>query len=184
MTNRPVGGKGTVLAVEKHPETYQLLQRMVHWNRLENVICIQNAVVDQHQKVAITSGDKHISNAVRSDVGDEGREVVVDGRTLDDICRQTGIEAVDFLKMNIEGAERYAIQGMQSVLERTRFVCIACHDFRADRGEGEEFRTQKVVSEFLQVHGFDLLRRQNEHRPYAADHVHGHNRRLMKATRG
>jgi len=170
-----VGRTGTVLAIEAHPETYQLLERMVYWNRLRNVTCIQNAVVDQPREVTITSGDRHISNAVRLDVGNEASEVVVDGRTLDDICQQAGIEAIDFLKVNIEGAERYAIQGMRSMLERTRFVCIACHDFRAHRGEGDQFRTKASVVAFLCDKGWHVVTRDEHADPSVRDHVHAWN---------
>ena len=76
------------------------------------------------------------------------------GVRFDDLAAQHGIERIDFLKMNIEGAERWALPGCARALRRARFVCIAAHDFRAARGEGDEFRTLDFVKEFLAARGF------------------------------
>jgi hypothetical protein len=84
-----------------------------------------------------------------------------------------GIERIDFLKMNIEGAERFALPGCREALGRARFACVAAHDFRAARGEGEEFRTLAFVREFLTGCGFELITRDDDPRYYVPYHVHG-----------
>jgi hypothetical protein len=56
---------------------------------------------------------------------------------------------------------------------RTAHVCIAAHDFRAGRGEGEEFRTLGFVREFLTDCGFELITRDEDPRYYVPYHVHG-----------
>jgi hypothetical protein len=75
--------------------------------------------------------------------------------------------------MNIEGAERLALPGCRRALERTRYVSIAAHDFRASRGEGEQFRTLAFVREFLTECGFKLTTRDCDPRYYVPFHVHG-----------
>jgi hypothetical protein len=75
--------------------------------------------------------------------------------------------------MNIEGAERLALPGCTDALRRARFVCIAAHDFRAARGEGEEFRTLAFVRDFLAAAGFQLVTRDGDPRYYVPYHVHG-----------
>ena len=75
--------------------------------------------------------------------------------------------------MNIEGAERHALPGCREALRRTRSVCIAAHDFRAARGEGEAFRTLAFVREFLTSAGFNLVTRDDDPRYYVPYHVHG-----------
>ena len=95
--------------------------------------------------------------------------------TLDAICRAEDLEEVDFLKMNIEGAERFALLGAESIIQRTKSICVACHDFRADYGEGEEFRTREFVKQFLIEHGFKVTTRQDDPRDYVRDHLFGLN---------
>jgi hypothetical protein len=75
--------------------------------------------------------------------------------------------------MNIEGAERRALPGCRDALGRARSVCIAAHDFRAARGEGEDFRTLAFVREFLTAAGFELVTRDDDPRYYVPYHVHG-----------
>lgn len=57
---------------------------------------------------------------------------------------------------------------------RASHVCIAAHDFRADRGEGEEFRTLEFTRDFLRECGFTLLTRDDDPRYYVPYHVHGY----------
>ena len=61
-----------------------------------------------------------------------------------------------------------AAQGAQKAA-----VCVACHDFRADRGEGEEFRTRPFAETFLRQHGFEIFRRESHPDPYVRDHLLG-----------
>ena len=86
---------------------------------------------------------------------------------------ECSIERIDFLKMNIEGAERLALPGCRRALDRTRSVSIAAHDFRASRGEGEAFRTLAFVREFLTERGFKLTTRDRDSRYYVPFHVLG-----------
>ena len=74
--------------------------------------------------------------------------------------------------MNIEGAERYAL-GMESVLPHTRQICVACHDFRCEGGDGEQFRTRTFVEQFLVKRGFTVTSRPDDPRDYVRDHVFG-----------
>ena len=48
--------------------------------------------------------------------------------TLDDLCLERGITRIDWLKMNIEGAEKEAIKGMETIAPMIRNVTISCHD--------------------------------------------------------
>lgn len=48
--------------------------------------------------------------------------VDVDCWRLDDFCEQNGIAYVDFIFMDIQGAERLMIQGAQRVLKSTRYL--------------------------------------------------------------
>lgn len=53
------------------------------------------------------------------------------------------IDQVDLLKVNVEGAETELLEHID--LGMVRRVIVNVHDFRADRGEGEHFRTRARV---------------------------------------
>ena len=178
LFSEQVGRSGKVIAIEAHPTTFALMQQAVRRNQLKNVVCIQKAILDKPGTVEITDDEQHVSNAISIDNQSTSPTITVEGATLEEICDSVGVTQIDLLKMNIEGAERFAINGMNDISDRTRAVCIACHDFRADRGDGEEFRTRNVVSQFLQDRGFELTTRDRDERPYVRDHIHGLNGKL------
>ena len=168
-----VGETGRVIAIEAHPISFQILKSFCKLNRFTNTTPLQVALMDQPGTVSMTDSEVWQANLVNQGTGSAGTEVRAD--TLDAICRAEDLEEVDFLKMNIEGAERYALLGAESIIQRTKSICVACHDFRADYGEGEEFRTREFVKQFLIEHGFKVTTRQDDPRDYVRDHLFGLN---------
>jgi FkbM family methyltransferase len=157
LFSKLVGPTGRVVAIEAHPETYGWLLRLCCRNDLTNVTALQIALSDSDGEVSI-SDDDLLSNTV---LDQEYHEVAitVHARRLDDVAVEMGIETIDFLKMNIEGAERLALPGMENMIRKTRHVCISCHDFMADRGGSDQMRTKAFVSDFLSRRGFSLTQR-------------------------
>ena len=100
------------------------------------------------------------------------RALAVEGDTLDAICSAYGFDRVDFLKMNIEGAERYAIGGMTETIKRTSAAAVAAHDFRAN-GRDSFFKTRAIVQRFLERNGFETVTRARAPRPWIRDILYG-----------
>jgi FkbM family methyltransferase len=171
--SRRVGPSGRVLAIEAHPATFRTLQATCRQNGLANVTCLQCAVVGRPGTVYISDADHHESNRIGGSAAEVGRGFPVSGRTLDEIVRTEGIDAIDLLKMNIEGAEGPALEGMTTTIRGVRYAVIACHDFRAERGDGGFFRTRARVAAFLRENGFSAVARESDPRPSVRDHVHG-----------
>jgi len=170
--SRAVGPEGRVIAIEPHPVSYQVLAKFCEWNRLSNVTTVNCACVDEAARLQIETLGAWQSNYVRT--GEPSpTSFPVNGVRFDDLCAEYGIDRIDFLKMNIEGAERVALPGCRRALGRSRFVCIAAHDFRAARGEGEHFRTLDFVRQFLTESGFRLTIRDGDQRYWVPYHVHG-----------
>jgi FkbM family methyltransferase len=170
--SRAVGPEGKVYAVEPHPVSFAALEKFKECNRLTNVTAINVACVDATANLEIETLPVWESNYVRGGAASPS-SFAVKGVRFDDLCSNLAIERIDFLKMNIEGAERMALPGCRRALARTRYVCVAAHDFRAARGEGEEFRTLSFVREFLTNAGFKLFTRDDDPRYYVPSHVHG-----------
>ena len=92
--------------------------------------------------------------------------------TLDDLAQRISIDRIDLLTMNIEGAERLAIRGMDRALRQTRNVVISCHDFLAAESGDESLRTKDLIVDTLRSAGFNVLTRDDE-REFVADYVYG-----------
>jgi len=148
---------------------------MCEKNRLENVTLVQAAVVEQEREVQLSDFDEHEANGI---IG-VGSGIRVAGTTLDYIFRSLGLSRVDFLKMNIEGAERLALSGMGEMAQKTKNVCISCHDFLANEGGPNELRTKADVITFLKQNGFAVLLRESDGRCNVRDYVYGLNEKLL-----
>jgi FkbM family methyltransferase len=168
---RAVGPAGHVWAIEPHPTSFAALSKLCELNHLANVTPLNYACMDRAAGLQIETLPVWESNYVRG--GEPGpASFPAEAVRFDDLAAQCGIDRIDFLKMNIEGAERLALPGCEQSLRRTRFVSIAAHDFRAERGEGEHFRTLAFVKQFLRAAGFSLSLR-DDPRYYVPYHVHG-----------
>lgn len=65
------------------------------------------------------------------------------------------IHKIDLFKMNIEGAEKQILDSISDFSFIKRFI-ISCHDFRANCGEGEHFRTKKHVLHILEKNNYQI----------------------------
>jgi hypothetical protein len=70
--------------------------------------------------------------------------------TLDELTKD--LPRIDFLRTNIEGAERLMIGAMSTAVRKIRHLCISCHDFLGR----PEARSKAEVVGFLKDHGFQL----------------------------
>jgi len=170
LFSRLVGPTGRVVSLEAHPRTYARLVDLCRANRLDNVIPLQVAASDRDGKLVLSDLAHHQQNAVVD--RDEGG-IEVPARRLDAIAAELEITEIDLLKMNIEGAERPAIQGLGALLARTRHVVISCHDFLAANGGSDALRTRSFVHAFLAEHGFRVTSRPDAPDPWTRDYLYG-----------
>lgn len=170
--SRAVGRSGRVIAIEAHPLTFSILEKFCRLNQLKNVTTLQLALMDRPGTVhVVESHSTWMENEVTHDGVLSG--IAVRAASFDEICREHGLSDIAFLKMNIEGAERFALPGMEPVINCVRQICVACHDFRADQGHGESLRTRSFVKSFLGDHGFTVTSRCEDTRDWVRDHIFG-----------
>lgn len=169
LFSRAVGPAGAVVAVEAHPALYRRLVKTCKWSKLHNVIPVDLAADSAR-------GSKWVEGVKHAD--EPGEKAVVESaetatERFDEIAALLRLERVSFLKMNVAGGELAALEGMPETLKKTARIAVACHDFRADYGQSDFFRTRKKVSAILRDAGFHLKRRVNDPRPYVADTLYG-----------
>jgi FkbM family methyltransferase len=155
-----VGEEGRVVSIEADPVAYRRLSKAVRLADLKNVILINKAITDRGGQISLSQGPVSRSNSVmaKSDFG-----VIVESTTVDQLLDEIGIEQVDYLKMNIEGAEVLALEGFTSGPSRVRNWCISCHDFK----RGSEFATFNRVRSWLDRDGLTVWPHEpNDARPW------------------
>jgi FkbM family methyltransferase len=149
-----------VLALEPHAPTYQLLARNVPSARFPNVELMPVAAGEapgQTEFVEFDSSRKHSMYDVSvfdADLHVKSKQVVRVER-VDDLLADRGIESVQFVKLDIEGAEQVALRGMSKTLAASPGVAVIveynARTIRAAGGTPDEF-----ISE-LRGHGLDLV---------------------------
>jgi FkbM family methyltransferase len=165
---RLVGKRGRVISIEAHPASFARLESLCRLNRLKNVTCVQAALLHELGDVFITDHKQAIKNTV---VTDEGT-IPVPAETLDRLLAALAIDHVDFLKMNIEGAEVQALEGFAEGLKRTRNLTVACHDRRAESDGQDAFRTKAVVRSLLESYGFTVSEGPRDENPWDRDYLY------------
>lgn len=93
-----------------------------------------------------------------------------------DFLSRYKIDRIDLFKMNIEGAEKEILQGIEDFSFIKRFI-ISCHDFRANNGDGEHFRTKETVISILENNGY-VIKPFNYGISFADDWVYAERRDL------
>lgn len=162
-----------VIAIEAHPAVFKCLDKCCRVNGLSYVIPMNCAVSAEPGTLVISDSEKHLGNTIL-DSGKVGIEIA--SRTLDDIVAEHNISRIDFLKMNIEGSESQAVDGMTESIQITGECCIACHDFKAESTGNEFFRSRDKVERFLQENAFQVWTRPDDHRPYVRDMLYARRR--------
>ena len=109
-----VGKNGRVYAFEPEPTNIRYLKRNLQLNHYDNVIVIEKAVSDRCGATTLfLSPDNPGGHSLSPVAGQDTINVEV--VTLDDVFRNRDVR-VDFIKMDIEGHEYFAIQGMYRLL--------------------------------------------------------------------
>lgn len=165
-----VGSSGRVVAVEAQPSTFAKLQKVCRLNGMRNVDLVPAAVMDSDAPVLISDFQEQASYQ-ENRIGERG--IRVPAVTLSDLFAKFHLDHVDFLKMNIEGAEVAALRGSPDALQVVQHAAIECHDFLADRTGDESYRTKDAVKAILSDAGFNVrCREPDAQRPWITDLVY------------
>ncbi|MBI4236173.1 MAG: FkbM family methyltransferase, partial [Chloroflexi bacterium] len=113
---KAVGETGRVYAFEPVPSELRKLRANLRFNRLRNVTVVDKAVGDYDGTTTIHACEPHkggfSSIKAPSDYLNLKWEIIeVPIMRLDTFVQQQGIERIDYLKMDVEGAERIVIAG-------------------------------------------------------------------------
>ncbi len=119
---RIVGKEGTVYAFEPAPQTFTLLQRNLRENNLDENVKLVNVALSDHEGAAELFINEYNKGNNRLYNSGGMRSVPIRLKRLDDVIPTD--QHVDFIKMDIEGAEVLALRGMQELLKRDKPTII------------------------------------------------------------
>lgn len=115
---RVVGPNGRVYAFEAVPHTAETLQKNISINKYENIELIQNAVGNTVGKLPFYIDKSFSSSSSLFPINHELNAVEVETTTLDQFFQEEDWPPVHLVKLDIEGAEKLALDGMQELSRR------------------------------------------------------------------
>lgn len=140
LLSKLVGQSGTVIAFEPLPGNFRILEENIGLNQLNSrVIAINKAVLDSsNDEVRLTVPIDESSSLNSSPWGsvfkDSGDAVIVKAVALDDFLNEIKLP-VNFIKMDVEGAEDLVVLGALKTIERhhpTMLIELHHPDSRAE----------------------------------------------------
>jgi FkbM family methyltransferase len=155
-----VGTSGQVHAIESHPETFKSLYTLASEGGYSNIHSHQWAVGNKNSTVWIQNDMAHQKNALMQFSDTMNDAISIEMRTLDQFVIDHKIERIDFLKVNIEGAELQMLEGMKDCVHIIQAAAISCHDFIDSESS---FPIMEAVRIFFERNGFQVHHCSDDH---------------------
>jgi FkbM family methyltransferase len=154
-----VGKKGRVVAFEPDEDNFKKLLNNIKINNLNNVILINKGLWNKNEKVKFDSRKDGGSIVVecKSD-RIKGEVNSCEFVKLDDELEKLNVNKIDFIKMDVEGAEIEALDGCVRTLKNNN-VNLAIASYHIRNGE----KTYKKVEEFFYKIGYKSKTEFNKH---------------------
>ena len=117
----------SVIAVEPERGNASVLRENLSTN--ENVLRIYEACIGgSEREVTLDSSQGEWANRLVEIDGDNSPEYTVPVITMDRIIQENGVECVDLLKCDVEGAEIELFENCESWISKLRLAVVECHD--------------------------------------------------------
>jgi FkbM family methyltransferase len=129
ISSKRVGTNGKVIALEAHPGNFEMLNRNIKLNQLTNVIPLNYAVYSKETKIKLylpeeESGYTIYNTIMPNRAGTEDKFVEVNANTLDFLLQLKGITDVNWVKIDVEGAEFEVLKGATNMLSKSKDIAL------------------------------------------------------------
>ena len=109
-----IGEEGKVIAVEPDKDNFGLLLKNLKANGVTNCIPLNIAAYYKDAEIPLFLGVTPAQHSVKEDFGRGSHRV--QARPLDNVLAEMGIERVDLIKIDVEGAEYEVLKGLENTL--------------------------------------------------------------------
>jgi FkbM family methyltransferase len=128
IASQLAGDTGKIFAFEPSPTTIKFLEKTIRINNKEKIIApVQQAMSAQPGKLTFFVSEDKIDNSNSLVSYKDDRKlngIEVDVNTIDNFAAANQLGKVDFIKIDVEGAEYDTLQGGENIFISKRPACI------------------------------------------------------------
>src|SRR5918995_826644 len=159
ITSKRVGPNGKIIAIEANPDNFQMLNSNVKLNQLINVTSLNCAIYSKETKIKLyLAGEgtgQTIYNTIMAERANKGKEkfVEISANTLDHLLQLQEISEVNWIKIDVEGAELEVLRGATDIISHSKDITllIEVHNL-----SGSNTTLYEPITQFLNKHNFKL----------------------------
>jgi len=149
LASRLVGKKGRVIAFEPEKNSYWKLIQRIRKLKLKNVLILNFALWDREETLTFQYREEGLSYISKLSENQEEETNIIKGISIDEAKKILKLKKIDFIKMDIEGAEIEAIQGAKKTLiDCDVYLTIASYHRRNGK------RTSEILPNILKKFGY------------------------------
>ena len=120
--SRSIGIQGQIHSFEPDTKNFNRLSQNISINQFNGQFIPNNdAVSKKNGKMKMTIGFDGENHLVDSNFG--GSSSIINVVCLDDYCNQRNISRIDFIKIDVEGAEFFVFDGARKALKENKIIC-------------------------------------------------------------
>lgn len=119
------GTTGTVIAVEPHPGSLEILRRNIQSR--DNVRTLAIAATDREGEAELYVSPASSHHTLLSGCAQQAEIIRVPTCRLDDALAEIGIGAADFVKIDVEGGEPDVLRGLKEIIARSSHLKMLIH---------------------------------------------------------
>jgi FkbM family methyltransferase len=159
IASKRVAVNGRIVAIEANPNNFEMLNKNVKLNKLTNVTSLNCAVYSEETKIKLyLAGEgmgQTIYNTIMPARANDGKEkfVEIDADTLDHLLQLQGINDVNWIKIDVEGAEYEVLKGATNIISRSKDISllIEIHNL-----SGSNTTLYEPITRFLNEYNFEI----------------------------
>ncbi|MFP4514867.1 MAG: FkbM family methyltransferase [Parcubacteria group bacterium] len=141
LASDKVGGNGKIFAFEPIEKTNNIFAKNLKINNVKNCKNYKYALGNAKKKIPFFISNNKLDAASMFKNKKIAKKELIEQIRLDDFIKDNNIEKVDFIKADIEGAERYFLEGAKETIKRFKpKISICTYHFEDDK---------EVLSKFL-----------------------------------
>jgi len=154
LCSKIVGKTGHIYSFEPDPYLFEIIKENIVLNNLKNITVFPYAVSNKTAKEHFSLNDKQDGDNRLGSKAITDKIIEVQTISIDDFCNQHNVKP-DFIKMDIQGSEPKAFQGMKETISKNSKIKIITEVF-PEAIEDVGSSTEEFIDS-LEKSGFTIL---------------------------